>query len=180
MGSFRTSAGRFVTGAAAVIFIVHCGMASASGATDCYPIPHAEETVTLVEPRDVAIFDPRGIWIEFSVAPFGEDIRSLFALDATATPTDGASPPRRLAVDPPYRLSGDTLGGPASPTAALWIAHIAKPDVASRISVTYSINLWRTPSGAICEGASSVRRIGEFLWVPTNGTGPFGQRPPLP
>ncbi len=167
--------------AVASLMAMTAAVPTAAGAdANCFPIPHAEEIVTLVEPRNTAIFDPRGIWMEFSVAPFGEDIRRLFELSATAVPLSGGSPPQRLAVETPYRLSGDTLGGPASPTAALWIAHISNPKVASRVTVSYGINLWQTPAGAPCEGPLSVRRIGDFLWVPTNGVGPFGQKPPLP
>jgi hypothetical protein len=151
--------------------------APAGADTNCVPIPHAQEIVTLVEPRNAAIYDPRGIWIEFSVAPFGQDIRGFFMLSATATPLDGG-PSRPLAVDSPYRLSGDTLGT-SSATSALWIAHVAKPEVASRVRVTYGINLLRSPTGAPCDGPLDVRSIGDFIWVPTNGVGPFGQRPPL-
>ncbi len=153
--------------------------APAGADANCVPIPHLDETVTLVEPRNAAIFDPRGIWIEFSVAPFGGDIRAVFVLSANARPIDPAFSDRALVVDRPYRLSGDTLGA-ANPAAALWIAHISNPDVASRVTVIYSINLWRTAAGAPCEGGVDVRRIGDFIWVPNNGVGPFGQRPPLP
>lgn len=170
---------RFVAVVASLAAMVVVGSSAAGADQNCFPVPHAEEIVTLMEPRNAAIFDARGTWIEFSVAPFGEDIRSLFELSASAAPVSGG-PVERLIVDKPYRLSGDTLGGPASPMAALWIAHISNPNVASRVTVSYSINLWRSPTGAPCEGLPSVRRVGDFLWVPTNGVGPFGQRPPLP
>lgn len=57
---------------------------------NCFPIPHAEEIVTFIEPRNAAIFDPRGIWVEFSVMPFSADIRGLFVFSATATSLDSA------------------------------------------------------------------------------------------
>jgi hypothetical protein len=34
--------------------------APAGADANCVPIPHLDETVTLVEPRNAAIFDPRG------------------------------------------------------------------------------------------------------------------------
>lgn len=151
---------------------------TAGAAPNCVPIPHADEVVSLLEPRNAAIYDPRGIWIEFSVVPFGEDIRGLFILAATAVPLDGAGAGSPLVVDRPYRLSGDMLGTTAQ-TSALWIAHVAKPSVPSRVTVTYSLNLWQTASGGPCDGPPDVRRLGQFIWVPTNGVGPFGQRPPV-
>jgi hypothetical protein len=47
------------------------GVASARQNTDCVPIPFVIPPVALVEPQVAPIFDPRGIWIEFSVIPFG-------------------------------------------------------------------------------------------------------------
>ena len=68
---------------------------------NCAPFPHVEEKVTLLEPRDAAIFDPRGIWIEFSVLPFGGDIRGVFTLSATARPIDRSLPTETLVADRP-------------------------------------------------------------------------------
>ncbi|HEY4440182.1 MAG TPA: hypothetical protein VGN14_06975 [Candidatus Elarobacter sp.] len=146
--------------------------------TDCVPIPYAEPIVTLLEPRNASIFDPRGIWIEFSVQPFGQDIRGFYHLRAIATPLNVGSS-QTLNVDMPYRLSGDTIGA-EQPVHGLWIAHISNPDVASRVSVTYGVNLIQSLSGGHCDPVFTVRPIGTFIWVPSNGRGPFGQRPPLP
>lgn len=164
------------------LIAMYAAPATSSPDLNCFPIPHAEEIVTLLEPRNAAIYDPRGIWVEFSVTPFSNDIRGFFVLSATANPLDSgpSATAQHLVVDTPYRLSGDTVGSPTSPITGLWLVHLSKPAVASRVSVNYSINLWRTPSGAPCDGPPSVRHVGDFIWVPTNGVGPFGQKPPLP
>jgi len=65
------------------------GVASARQNPDWVPVSFAVPPVTLVEPQVAPIFDPRGIWIEFSAMPFDYDIRGVFVLDATATPLRG-------------------------------------------------------------------------------------------
>lgn len=154
------------------------GVAGARQNTDCVPIPFVIPRVALVEPQVAPIFDPRGVWIEFSVVPFGGDIRKVFVLSATATPLHGG-PAQRLNVDGPYRLSGDTPQRPDT-LAGLWIAHMSNPDLPSRVAVSYSVAVLRTPSGGPCDGPLLVRPIGEFTWSPTNGVGPFGLQPFAP
>ena len=159
------------------IVVLSASAAIAQGVPyDCAPVPYAREDIKIVEPRGAAIGDPRGIWVELS-APFGQDIRGWMTFNASATATGPKSSARHLRVEGLYLLSGDAE--PADGTAR-WLLHLESPQVASRVSLEYRVDLPRqTNTGQPCPGlpGGGTFHIGDFDWVPSNGTRLFPSRP---